>query len=535
MIALNQGSARSRQFVGNTDVYMKGRLFQEPEPEGLSSLQTAMTGLAPYDVGGAGIINDDFVELSIARLARYRRSWAFYSGEHYDEPFEDNEEKSVVNFCKKIVDVAVDWFIAKGWKITCAPGNEQVAEALNAVWSNNNHIKLSERAIQYGGITGDSFLYVTLKTTDDDNPGVQLPKSEWSVSVKPLNPAHTFPVWNPDVPGEMIAVLIQYPSVSETGSGVLKSLYITPEKWTLYQDNDELKSAPNPFGKVNVVHVPNFIVADSNFGQSDINHIISLNEEYNTVTNEVRRIIKYHAEPTTIIFGAKAGDLVKGSKKVWSGLPVDAKVENLLLQSDLSATMNQLDRLERLTCALSSTPKVVFDSSGLALSNTSGLAMQMMFQPLIAKTEKRQTGFTLGVQKVNELIFVAHEKILGVNLLSLGDNPKDRNTAVEYTSPLPRDEQAELDAAVKKLSSRIWSQAEAVRRLSDTKDHRRLAIELAADDRHTLAITAETQKANLGETPNLDAAFLSSVMLSEDLEELAKSGPEETGAPAEEV
>ena len=43
----------------------------------------------------------------------------------------------------------------------------------------------------------------------------------------------------------------------------------------------------------------------------------------------VADIINYHAEPITIITGAKASQLERGAKKIWAGLPKDARVENL--------------------------------------------------------------------------------------------------------------------------------------------------------------------------------------------------------------
>jgi len=512
-----------KDFRGKTDYYATGPYAALPK----GTLEEAKAGIAPFDPSG-GLITEAYREESVARLSRYRLGWDFFRVDHFNNPYDDGELKTVVNFCKKIVDSAVDWFVADGWCVTSPSGNELVAELLNKVWEFNRRKRLTETLVQFGAITGDMYFYVTVATKDEN--GKPLPKNKWYVKITPLNPANVFPFWNPNVPGEMLGCLVQYPSVNEEGEDVLLSLYITADSWELYQDEKKISEAENPFGKVNVVHSSNFVLSNSNFGQNDIHQVIPLNEEYNLTLNAIRRIIKYHAEPTTVIFGVRAGDLEKGAKKVWSNLPKDAKVENLQLQADLTASYSLLDRLERLTGELSSTPRVIFDSEKLSLSNTSGLAMQMMFQPLIEKTRKRRTNYTSAVQRVNELILIAHEKILSLEVSTLADDLEQVSvTGVDYTSPLPRDEHAELDSATKKIAIGVWSRAEAMRRLSGVPDFSRLVLEIAADERYKIAAQYEMQRANNGMEPNLSVVFLNSSTLSEDFEPVAEATePSET-------
>lgn len=504
-----------KQFTGKNDYY--GDTFLSRVPP--NSIMEALAGVAPYDITGSTITNA-MRDASIARLNRYRLGWNFYRGHHWDNEWEDGEKKPVINFCKKIVDAAVDWFSADGWSVSSPSGNEEIAELLEACWNYNNRATLTERLCQYGAITGDSFVYVTLETKDRD--GNDLPPEERRVRIIALDPAYCYPVWNPLNPGEMLSILIQFPVVQEGAAQAhsLFSLHITPDKFQTWVDADVKTDEVNPFGMINVVHIPNFLLSTSVYGQSDIHNITNINEEYNLVMNSVRKIIKYHAEPTTLIFGAKASELDRGAKKVWSNLPIDAKVENLVLDSNLDATYTYMDRLERHMRDLSSTPKVAFDHEGMRLSNTSGLAMQMTFQPLIEKTKKRRINWKKGLQTANRLILIGHE-LLGINIHELADDPESIYiTDVEFTSPLPRDEQAELDAAAKKIELGIWSQAEAIRRLGGNSDHRRAVLELLSDARYQLSMAFETQRANSGQIPNLSVVFLSSCALSEDFSDL---------------
>lgn len=511
---------RRKDFVGRTDYY-GSRFLSAPQTK--TSIEQALAGLAPYDVNG--MMTESFIDDSVSRLNRYRTGWDWYKGNHWDNPIQDGERKSVVNFCKRIVDTAVDWTVGRGWKICTVSGNEPVAEALNLCWASNGRDILTAKMAQFSTITGDAFLYVNLQTTSED--GENLPRSQWRVRLTPLNPAHCYPVWHPEKPGELAAITVQFPQYDpEAKEEVLKTLVITPEKWELYTGDVLHSQGENLFKKVNVVHFPNMLFAESVFGQSDIHDIIPLNEEYNLVLNSVRRIIKYHGEPTTIIFGARVGDLEKGANRVWSNLPAEAKVENLALDADLNAVYQYVQELKSTILEQSFTPRIAMDPDKMSVSNMSGLAMTLMFQPLVEKTERRWKVYLESVRRTNDLI-MRGLRYSGVAVDALADFPERLNdTYVETQSLLPRDYVTELDVAAKRKELGIWSTAEAIRQLSGVKDYRRLVVELSADARRKMAEQIELQRALNGQQPYLNVGLLGSEALSEDLDNLLEEPDE---------
>ncbi len=498
-----------KQFTGLSDKY-------SPYANAIlnGTLAAALSQTAPYDLLGT-MGGTAFQESAAARLADYRHRMKFYDGEHYINMFEDGDKKVVFNFCKKVVNKGVDWLIAEGWKVKCGKGNEQVASALNLVWESNHRRDLTRRAALLAGICGDAFLYVTVSSEDGK------PKR---VNIQVLDPSSVHPVWN-DAGTELTAALIQYPTWSDTEKRlVLYSLFISPSEWIEFQDEKQTSKKPNPFGRVNVVHIPNLVAAESQFGESDLEEIIPINVEYNTVATSMRKVIKYHSEPTTLIFGARASDLERGAKKVWSGLPVEGRVENLELKGSSELSSTYLKELKQLICQMSGIPEVALDGKVEHVSNTSGLAMQMLFQPLIERTTDKRERWSRGFSQVNELIIVAHKVYFQQDWSSLADDAKSlHQTSTEFTSALPKDEQTELDLALKRRSAKIWSHAEAIRRVSGVEDQERLALELAADDRAELALAYEKQKAVLGISPNLSCVFLGSLPLTEDLLPIAEA------------
>ena len=485
-----------------------------------SNESLALRGVSPYDIKG-DIFSQQYQALATNRLASYRLGWKFYKGEHWINAFEDGELKPVFNYCGIIADRGASWLAGSGFRVKTLRGNELVADALTRIWDSSDGALLLEKAAQFGAVTGDSFFYVTVKSKD--STGSPLPKKQWRMHISVLNPEHVFPFWSEENPGELASCLIQFPVMLGGADAILYTCYITPQFFETWMGTQHTKTR-NPFGKVNVVHVPNMLSADSCFGSSDIERVIPINEEYNSIAWSTRKTIHYHAEPTTLIYGIRASQLERGANKVWSNLPVTAKVENLELKGDLSLNREYLRLLEDNICVVSSTPRIALESKELAISGTSGLALQMQFQPLIEKTKGKYKTYGKGIRQVNELLILGHQKIIGQPLTELADDPANiTETRAQFISPLPKDEQTDLDLATKRVEAGVWSIAEAIRRVGDITDTERLALELAADKRSELAFGYEKQRALMGCMPEASVAFLSSVFLSEDLQSMTKA------------
>lgn len=507
-------TSRRKDFIGRTNKYDSVSMNKNQ-----GSIGDALSGQGPFDVSKQ-LFDDRQREMSVNRLRRYRTNWKYYRGEHHAVPMQDGEIKPVHNFCRPVADKAVEFFAAKGWKVQMTQGNELVADVINACLRSNNHLAFTYLVKQFASVSGDGFAYVTVCTTDKD--GTTLPKDKWRVVFFPLNPSYCFPTF--DTVGDIEKILIQYPTNSNVMNSELFSIIITRKTFQVFKNDEQLTGeVPNPFGIVNVVHFKNLPMAYSNFGQSDLDDIIPLNDSYNRCAFSLERIIRYHAEPTTIIQGAKASSLEKGANKVWSGIPPEGKVYNLEMLGNVDGVVKYMDKLEQRICDTSATPKVCWDGSQLPHSNTPGVSMEFMYKPILDKTTKswetQMPAWTLLIK----LIILAHDKIIGENLAALADAPEKMNEfTLERTSPMPRDEKYEFDLAVLKMTNGIISRAEVIRRFSNGADSERLALELAADKMGSLAEAAEIAKAERGIPPNLSVVFIPSPFLTEDLSDVAE-------------
>lgn len=512
-------SFRRQDFAGRTDIYA----LQQNIAVAQNQLQPAKP-LQPTQVSGP-VLTDTYVGDNTTRIARYGEFWRYYQGKHFSSDYIDGTLRVATNYCQLIADKRRDWAVGKGLSFVPQQGNEWICEALDNVWLANQKNVLLRKLAQFGMVTGDAFIYVSLRTKD--LRGKDLPRDQWTIRLTALNPAYCYPVWSEDEPGVLAAAELNFPVYdSQAQRTVTFSARLSPTE-TVYSVNGEVKkTVPNPLGIIPLVHLPFNNTADFAFGSSLVEQIAPLNTRHNELTQTIDKIIKYHGEPTTIIYGTKLTNMERGAGRVWGNLPENATVENLEMKSDMAGFQLRLKQLEDQIFRLGRTPRISFDSEGLAISNTSGVAMALLFQPLVEASLNDQETMAKAIGQTNKVIVAIYKEVLGIDLLGLTD-PEVRSKAMsircQFASLLPRDEKQELENAQTRITLGIWSKAEAIRQLSGVADSTRLAVELASDRAGELAMAAEKAKALLGQVPNLSAAFVDSPFLNEELVDMAKA------------
>jgi hypothetical protein len=248
--------------------------------------------------------------------------------------------------------------------------------------------------------------------------------------------------------------------------------------------NDELiDSRPNPLGVVPVVHIPNIPVAGSPWGLADCHDIISINRAYNEISTDIADIINYHAAPVTVIVGAKASNLEKGPKKVWGGLPKDSQVFNLEGgAAGIDGGLKYLELLKRSMHEMMNIPETALGQVQ-AISNTSGVALSIQYQPLMNRWSQKTAQYGAGIEMINELILLnlaikepesfmynpdEDGPIKEGQMVQL--DPNDSLTYqnyVQFPSPLPLDKLIVLNEIQTKLGMGLESKEGALRVLGE--------------------------------------------------------------------
>jgi hypothetical protein len=460
------------------------------------------------------------------RLSRVKRNWMYYEGKMFQQNYKDGAFKFYMNMCRPFVDKSADWLMKKPWSIVPTPGNEGVKHVLDHVWGMNNKELLSWKMAQMGGVTGDVFMLVTVRNFDPVTRQF-IPMEEQSIEIKLMNSAFVHPQYNPGT-DRMTSVVIQFPTLVQdwqalgrpklsSGKMGIYTIIMNEQEIHEFLNDEELHemARPNIFGEIPLVHIQNLPHAASFFGVADIDDIAPLNEELNVVGHSMRETIKYHSEPVTLIFGAKARELEKGASKTWSGLPVDSRVENLQLYGDQAAAKQFFDMVMLAMHMVGGIPQQALGELQV-IANTSQAALEMQYMPLWEKTCRKYLTYGLGIKRVNKLVLRILESYFRVDLaeiLKLEDPSSADDCDIEFASPFPRDETLHLNELEQKLRIRVTSHAQALRELNEP-NQQQIAAEILSDMRAEMLTDVERAQATMGMLPNMMCLSQDSLCIS---------------------
>jgi hypothetical protein len=428
---------------------------------------------------------DEEFEVHGPRLNRYASAWAWYLGHHWSYRREMGESQFYMNYVRTMSDYITNFCFGKGIQFRTPEQNAAIIPSLlHQVWEvhNSKHYVLWEMG-QLASVTGDCFVKVAYEEPYVDSIGIP---HEGRIRVIPLNPAHCFPEYHPHDRDRLIRFKLKYRFWGTSPEGT-RQVYTFTE--ILSDDmvqqfiNDELiDEYPNAIGTIPVVHIPNVTISSSPWGQSDIWDIIPLNRELNEKMLEVSDIINYHAAPVTIITGAKASQLERGPKKVWAGLPKDSNVFNLESKGNMAGALEYITFLKRTMHEITGVPETALGQFQ-PVSNTSGVALAIQYQPMMNRYNMKKVHFTKGLERVNEIIIrtaaIFEPQMLVYDPMKSAQpepdqltqldpaDPMTYKTTIHWPEPLPVDVLIKLNEVQAKMQLGLESKRGALRILGE--------------------------------------------------------------------
>jgi hypothetical protein len=446
---------------------------------------------------------DEEFEVHGPRLNRYSLNWAMYLGHHWGYRREQGEMQISLNYYRAFLDYIARFTFGNGVHFRSPKATEAIVpDRLERVWTiDNDKQRILLEMAQLGGITGDCFVKVAYEEAYEDSIGRYHPGR---VRILPLNSAFAFPEFHPHDRTQLLRFKQKYrfwgTSLEGTRQVFTYTEILTDDIIEEYVNDELIDSRPNPLGKIPVVHIPNIPVSGSPWGLSDAHDIITINRSYNEIATDIADIINYHAAPVTVIVGAKASNLEKGAKKVWGGLPKDAQVFNL--EGGGNGIQGALEFMDRLKMSMHELMNIPENALGQAMpiSNTSGVALSILFQPLMNRHSQKVSVYGKGLERINELVLlnlaVKEPETFTYNPETDGPikegqltqlDPNDPITYVTYAHfppPLPLDKIVLLNELSQKMTMGLESKEGALRALGEEFPEEKLEeirAELMAD------------------------------------------------------
>ena len=429
---------------------------------------------------------DEEFEVHGPRLNRYSLNWAMYLGHHFAYRRPTGESQLAYNYFRAFTDYMINFTFGRGVQFRSPKETEAIIpDILKRVWEvdNDKPTVLWEMG-QQGAVSGDVFIKVAYEEAYEDSIGRFHPGR---VRVLPLNASFCFPEFHPHDRERLIRFKLKYrfwgTSLEGTRQVFTYTEILTDDRIEEYINDELIDSRPNPMGIIPIVHIPNVRVSGSPWGLSDCHDIISLNRNYNEVATDVADIINYHAAPVTVITGAKASTMEKGPNKVWGGLPKDANVFNLEGGgSGLEGALKYLETVKRSMHEMTGIPETALGQVQ-PISNTSGVALSIQFQPLMNKWQQKTVLYARGLERVNELVLlllaIKEPDLLQWNpsdtvplkegqlaVLDVND-PITYQSITHFPQPLPLDKLIALNEIQAKMSMGLESKEGALRTLGE--------------------------------------------------------------------
>jgi hypothetical protein len=429
---------------------------------------------------------DEEFEVHGPRLNRYSLNWAMYLGHHWGYRREQGEMQISLNYYRAFIDYLSRFTFGNGVHFRSPKATEAIIpDRLERVWEvDNNKQRVLFEMAQLGGITGDCFVKIAYEEAWEDAIGRFHPGR---VRILPLNSAFCFPEFHPHDRERLLRFKQKYrfwgTSLEGTRQVFTYTEILTDDVIEEYINDELIDSRPNPLGQIPVVHIPNIPVSGSPWGLSDAHDIITINRSYNEIATDIADIINYHAAPVTVIVGAKASNLEKGAKKVWGGLPKDAQVFNLEGGgSGISGALQYLETLKRSMHEIMNIPETALGQAQ-PISNTSGVALSIQFQPLMNRYAQKKAQYGKGLERINELVIlnlaIKEPETMVYNPEEDGPikqgqlpqlDPNDPITFrnyVHFEPPLPLDKLVLLNELQQRMSMGLESKEGALRALGE--------------------------------------------------------------------
>lgn len=425
------------------------------------------------------------------------------------------DDNVMINKCKTVVDKSVSYLFGK--HVTFVTDKEATRspheKILDAIWARNNQGATLQKIGTNGAIYGQAFVKlhieadsirimvldpttVTVFTSHYDYTEVNEYVIQWTVTTDVYSQAYR----------HYRQRITRIPSMMWTDE--VGEVQETPQKWIVEDSFADSMGHGQPikgdwiatqtevwdFPFPPILEVQNLPTPNEYWGLSDIEpDVIHLNETLNRVSSNTNKIIRNHAHPKTIVWGltdeqAKRVTVDSDSMLFIPGSKEDVDLKNLEMNSDLASSLNYFKSINEAFYEVSRTPEI---ASGKAqeVSYLSAMAMQILYGPMIEKTNSKQMTYGPFLSELNRRILI----IMGVQT----PDPVE----IIWPVTFPRDAQTEVMTGMNKLQVGFSSDT-VISELGGNPDYER---ERRKDDPGTLPsqpaeATQEARTPEIGKT-----------------------------------
>lgn len=372
------------------------------------------------------------------RLRRWRCAWEAYRGDLPDPlkvAMGDPDDNIKLNLARPVVNAGLHFLFGRDVRLTVA-GDEAAQTWLDAAWRMNRQATTLLNLGKNGALCGHAFVRIV-----PDSP-LTAPYPRLVV----LDPANVAAFWEADDIENIFAYTIEFPDVDRrTGRPLTRRTEIARDgaAWTI---TDKVAAAGGrwqvvgtpaawPYPWPPIVHCQNMPCPNEFWGEADLDEdVIAVNRAINTAMSNANRAVRIHAHPWPVGKGLRAEEVDRSLNALILLQNPNASLDLLQAQGVGAADFELYRHLKEALHAIAETPEIAtgrLDNIG----QLSGLALQILYGPLLAKTQTKRRTYGDMLQA------------LCARLLELGGYGAGAEVTVGWSDPLPKDAEAERRVA----------------------------------------------------------------------------------------
>ncbi len=379
----------------------------------------------------------------VAQYARYRMAYRGYAVRDLTGTQTPTEAKRLkFNFNRPIVNLGAAFLAAKplAWKIDKTIDTDgELTKRAKAIWDRSgSDAALLESAVACG-IYGDLPLLATANERGE-------------ALIEFLDPCICYPTFDGRDYAQLRSLDIAYETIDSADKPVYVREIYTRDGYERY-DGDTLVASVTATA-IPVAWCRNLSLKGEPFGMSDLDGAVELVEEYDHIASKQTRIVDYYASPNIYVKGVQKGTFKKDSTSVYF-LPADGDIGFVEWKGNTPAVEDQLDRIKAAIQDVTQCPPVIFGHTEGSTTNISGVALKILYGPLLSKTQQKRAQWSPALEYV---MWLCLRQETGIDL------PLTAINAV-WQDPMPNDDASVETSIAGQVQAEILSRRSAMSKL----------------------------------------------------------------------
>jgi SPP1 Gp6-like portal protein len=372
----------------------------------------------------------EITEADKKRQKKIADAWKAYNDE-LDKPLvpmpDEPDDNVMSNRCQPVVDAGVDFLFGKEIEISCEESVSQAAQDfLNATWGTKEYrIPLLQEWAMNGAMAGEGFLRI-------------MPYDDGTFEIVVIDPSTVFVKTAPQNCKKVLLFCIQYSEMERVNGQVREVFYREeiaanypepasgrqakkPTSWTIQHwtqiGNTGMQPKLNgwtpagepypwPYSFPPLFGNQNLPSPNDYWGRPDITPgLIGLNNALNLTNSCANRNLKMFGSPILWGVGFAESSIAVQPGRIMNLGDMQGKIDAVKIQADIPSSIAFAAQLRSDIDELSHVPGVATGRiEHMPRGNMSGIAIELLFMPLLKKTETKQCLYGKSIIEVSRAL-----------------------------------------------------------------------------------------------------------------------------------